>query len=125
MRLKLELAERIVGRFGGAARAQRSREEWERRFSRKEAPSEIPVFTCAGSLDMCAILKQSGLTASASEARRLVGEGAVYAGEERITDTGYRIDAAAAESEGVVVRIGRRRFVRVVFASAIEAERPE
>jgi len=114
MRAKLELAGRIVARLNGAAAASSAREEWERRFSRREAPSEMPVFQCASATDLCRLLRDSGLTASASEARRLVGEGAVFVDDSRVGDPSYRIDPAALGAEGIVVRVGRRRYVRVI-----------
>jgi len=63
---------------------------------------------------VCRLLREAGLTASSSEARRLVAEGAVFANDARIEDPGYQFDPAKIPSDGVCVRIGRRRYVRVV-----------
>lgn len=118
MRVKLELSQRIVARFNGSGEAEKAREQWERTFSRREAPADIPVFHCFGTMEICRLLKEAGMTASVSEARRLVAEGAVHVGEVRIEDPLYVVDPSGhASDDGPVIRIGRRRYVRVRFSA--------
>lgn len=114
MVMKLDLASRITDRFNGSGSGQNARKEWERRFSKKEVPADMPVFTCESSVDICRLLREAGLTASSSEARRLVAEGAVFVNDVRLDDPGYAIDPGEISAEGLCVRIGRRRYVRVL-----------
>jgi tyrosyl-tRNA synthetase len=114
MKLKLELAVRVVDRFNECGAGEQSRREWERRFSKKEAPSEIGEYRLGTTQDLCALLKASGLTSSTSEGRRLINEGAVFLGEERIVDPAHRIDPAGISAAGILARIGRRRYLRII-----------
>ncbi len=118
MRIKQELSQRIVSRFNGEGEAEKVRKQWERTFSRREAPADMPEFLCPGTMEICRLLKESGLTVSMSEARRLVAEGAVYSDESRITDPYHVVDAPKDVSTSRVIRIGRRRYVRVRFSGA-------
>jgi len=114
MQMKLELASRIAERFNPSGSGELARTEWERRFSKKGNPADIPSFACESAMDVCRLLREAGLTASSSEARRLVAEGAVFANDVRLDDPCYAIDPAAIPAGGLCVRIGRRRYVRVV-----------
>lgn len=114
MGVKLDLASRIVDRLNDPSAGFRSRETWERRFSRREEPEAMTVFRLDSTMELPRILLESGLVASTSEARRLIGEGAVFAGSERVIDSGLTVSEESLPSEGVVLRIGRRRYVRVL-----------
>jgi tyrosyl-tRNA synthetase len=114
MRLKLELASGIVERFNGACTGEAARASWERRFSRREAPDEMPVFRCGRAVDLRTLMRDAGLASSSSEAARLVAQGAVYSGDARLVDPALLIDPCELPDEGITIRVGRRRFLRVV-----------
>jgi tyrosyl-tRNA synthetase len=116
MNVKLELASRVVERFNGEGSGDRARAEWERRFSKREQPSDIGLHALTGPADICSVLRAAGLVGSTSEARRLVSEGAVHLDERRVTDPAYRIDPALFGAETGILRIGRRRYVKIVAA---------
>ncbi len=111
---KLELATRVVDRFNGPGSGEKARAEWERRFSRRENPSEMPSFVLGTATELPRLLLEAGLTASTSEARRLIREGAVYLGDGKAADGDPAIDPRSVPPSGLVVRIGRRRFLRVL-----------
>lgn len=114
MRLKLELASGIVERFNGQGSGRAARAAWERRFSRRETPDDVPVYRCARAVDLSSLMRDAGLASSSSEAARLVAEGAVYSGDTRLSDPGFRIDPDELPEEGLTIRVGRRRYLRVV-----------
>ncbi|GIE89313.1 tyrosine--tRNA ligase [Actinoplanes regularis] len=64
------------------------------------------------------LLKESGLVASANEARRTISEGGAYLNNERITD-GEAVVPASALLHGrfLVLRRGKRTFAGVEFSS--------
>ena len=86
---KLAFAEGVARAFHGADEAKKAREAWEKQFTRKERPDEIPEIRIEGS-DPVTIVKAlvaSGLATSNGEARRKLGEGAVKLdGETTIKD---------------------------------------
>lgn len=114
MRLKLELASGIVERFNGQGSGRAARAAWERRFSRREAPDDVPLYACDRATDLRSLMRDAGLASSSSEATRLVAEGAVYSGDTRLSDPGFRIDPDELPEEGLTIRVGRRRYLRVV-----------
>lgn len=87
---KLAFAEAIAAAFHGPDEAKKAREGWEKQFSRKERPDEIPELRVENSGEAVTIVKAlvaSGLAASNGEARRKLDEGAVkLEGETTIKD---------------------------------------
>jgi tyrosyl-tRNA synthetase len=55
------------------------------------------------------LLVELGLAASNGEARRLIGQGGVSINGTRITD----VEADVKVRDGLIVRVGRRRFARI------------
>jgi tyrosyl-tRNA synthetase len=58
-------------------------------------------------------MREANLTDSNSEGRRLIEQGAVSIDDEEVTDTGRYIDIS--EEAPFVLRVGKRRFARVVW----------
>ncbi|MCS6851958.1 MAG: tyrosine--tRNA ligase [Gemmataceae bacterium] len=117
MEAKKTLGRDIVGFYHGADVAQAAQAEWERRFSQRQDPSDIPEVILPrsevdnGSIWVCKLLTMAGLTKSNKEARRAIEGGGVTIGPERtkITDPMTQV----AVTDGLIVRIGKRQVVRV------------
>ncbi|MCE1244235.1 tyrosine--tRNA ligase [Oryzomicrobium sp.] len=113
--IKVELAKEIVARFHSAAAADEALAEFESRFRQGVLPEDMPeVHLECGTegLVVAQLLKQAGLTASTSEALRMIDQGAVKIDGERVEDKGLIIAAPAS----LVVQVGKRKFARVVCA---------
>ena len=65
-------------------------------------------------IDILTLLVKSGLSASRNEARRAVEQGGVSVADEKVTDikTAYNADSFGAD--GLVVKRGKKKFVKVV-----------
>jgi tyrosyl-tRNA synthetase len=108
---KRELGRRIVTLHHDAAAAAAAEAAFDRLFRSHEAPEDIPVHFVAGNreISLPAVLSDAGLVTSRSEGRRMIKQGAVKI-------EGERIDAEfveAAEIDGAVLQVGKRRFVRI------------
>lgn len=68
----------------------------------------------AGSLDILALLVKTELSASRSEARRAVEQGGVTLADEKVTDVKSSYTAADFAGEGLVLKRGKKKFVKVV-----------
>jgi tyrosyl-tRNA synthetase len=115
---KADLAGEIVARFHGEAAAAAAREAFERRFREGALPEDMPAVELQapeGGLPIANLLKDAGLTASTSEALRLVGQGAVRIDGERIEDRKLAVPPGATH----VVQVGKRRFARVTLRGAV------
>ena len=111
--VKFLLAEEVVERFHSKADAERAHQEFVARFQRDEVPTGLEsteVSVAESSIPLANLLKITGLTASTSEAHRLVGQGAVRIDDERVGDSRQQIPAGSS----FVIRVGKRRIKQVV-----------
>ena len=109
---KVLFAQEIVTRFHGQTAGKAAVEVFERRFSDREIPADLPVTVLGVGTDGYAIanlLKDMGLTASTSEALRMIDQGAVRIDGERVSDTRCRLHAGPAR----VLQVGRRKIGKV------------
>ncbi|MQG77177.1 MAG: tyrosine--tRNA ligase [SAR202 cluster bacterium] len=126
MEYKKRLAREIVEQFWSADGAQAAQEHFERTVQRREAPEDIPtlryastgkgaltVFGDGGESQVASaapaadVIHALGLASSKAEAKRLVSQGAVEVDGVRVTDT-------LPIHDGAVVKVGKRKFVRLV-----------
>jgi len=111
--VKFELAREIVARFHDAASAEAAQRGFIEQFSHGAVPQDIPVFEIAAgageSVPLVTIIKDAGLTASTSEARRMIKQGAVKVDQERVSD----LDLTLRAGTDIVLQVGKRRFARV------------
>ena len=110
--IKFLLAEEIVARFHSVADAGKARENFVSRFQKGALPDEIEEVTLSangGSVPVANVLKDAGLTASTSESRRMIKQGAVKIDGERVDDQA----AELAPGGSHVIQVGKRRIARV------------
>lgn len=115
--VKVRLAKEIVGRFHGAAAADKAHEEFIARFQRGQIPEEMPAIRLiadGGGLPIPRILKEAGLATSTSEAMRLVKQGGVRVDGERVENP--KLEIAAGQT--YIFQVGKRKFARVTVAKA-------
>ena len=111
MDLKRKLARRLVAMYHGEEAARRAEEAFDRVFRRREVPDEVPEYVLnQDRVWIVRLLTSSGLASSNSEARRLIAQGGVYIDGQRVTDPNLEVEFKGGE----VVKVGKRRFLRVV-----------
>ncbi len=112
MEAKKKLAGLITARFHGAGEAQTARSEFERVFSKKEAPSDMESFQLLKpEMDAVELLVTAGLAPSKKEARRLLEQGGVQLGEKKV-EVGEKIIVHSP----LVLKVGKRRFKKLLPA---------
>lgn len=112
---KHDLAFALVRMYHGEDAARAAREHFERTVIQKETPDEIPDFTPDapdGKIGLLDLIRQAGLAASNGEARRLVQQGAVSIEGQRVDDAARVVDLSGEAP--FVLKVGKRRFLRVV-----------
>ena len=111
---KVELAQELITRFHDRAAAQAALEDFERRFKQGEMPADMDELTLAAGaegLPIANVLKEVGLTASTSEALRMLKQGAVKIDGERVSDKGIIFQAGVTH----IVQVGKRKFAKVTM----------
>ena len=107
--VKLRVAKNIAEQLRGSEEAERAVAEFERVFSRGQAPERIETATVAcGEHGVVETLVATGLAASRSEARRLVEQGGVRIDGKRVIDISARLHVG--QNRAVVLQVGKRRF---------------
>jgi tyrosyl-tRNA synthetase len=112
--VKQRLAHAITARHWGEGAADAAAAEFTRVFRERERPEEILDVALSraqvrnGTMRLAHLLVALGLAPSNTEARRLIDQGGVSLDDARAPG-----DRDVAVHDGLVVRVGRRRFARV------------
>ncbi len=109
---KEKLAWQIVCQYHGKELADKALSEWTRVHSERQVPEEMPSHVIASDSQLFRILVESKLTSGTGEAKRLIQEGAVRLDGEQVREPNVQVTISKAE--GVVLQVGRRKFVRLV-----------
>ncbi|MEC9140166.1 MAG: tyrosine--tRNA ligase [Chloroflexota bacterium] len=126
MEFKKRLARELVQQFWTVGHARAAQEHFERTVQRRETPEDLPVlqytpatngtliiFTEDGESEVAPtappadVIHALGLASSKAEAKRLVAQGAVEV-------DGVRVTISLPIRDGAVVKVGKRRFMRLV-----------
>jgi len=114
---KRQLAANIVTAYWGAEAAKEAEAAFDKVFKDHELPEEIADYTDAYSIDdhgevyLPQLLVQTGLAASASEARRLIDNGGIKVAGE--VQPAKQYNAPAKALKGAVLQVGKRKYVRI------------
>lgn len=117
MEYKKELAYEIVKFYDGEEAAQQAQNHFEKVVQRQESPEEIATINVSSDIsvsELFDILKRTNLVKSKADAKRLMEQGGI-----KIEDVELRVDDLQSNieipntSEGIVVKVGKRRFLRL------------
>ncbi|MFU8818119.1 MAG: tyrosine--tRNA ligase [Desulfurivibrio sp.] len=112
--IKQRLARELVTRFYGREAAVRAEDNFERVFSQHQLPEDLPEVTLAAGSEplwLPRLLCDTGLVKSTGEARRMIEQQAVSVNGDKIT----AIETAIPAAGEVLLKVGKRRFCRVIF----------
>lgn len=112
--IKAELAREITARFHDEESANLAEQHFEQVFKKKELPDDIPEkeFTVdEEEIWLPKLLLEAGLVKSTSDGRRMIKQNAVAVDGEKIQD----VDANIPTEDTVLLKVGKRRFCKVVF----------
>lgn len=111
MQAKMDLARRIITDFHSDEAAAAARRHFDSVIRNKALPDEMPeLHVQAGSFKLTQILVDSKLASSKTEARKLIQQGAVAVDGTRASEDR---DLELASNEELVLKVGKRRFVRM------------
>jgi tyrosyl-tRNA synthetase len=114
---KKKLAWTVVASLHGVEEAEKAQAHFERVFEEERPPEVLPEVKIGHLLDqeekvpVVELLVASGLVASKSEARRLLSQGGVWLDGVKLPADQDRVRV----KNGMILRVGRRRFARLVL----------
>ncbi|MGH8603187.1 MAG: tyrosine--tRNA ligase, partial [Gammaproteobacteria bacterium] len=109
---KVLFAQEMVTRFHSARAADLAYKDFVQRFRERALPdsmSELTIPEPTGAITVASLLKRAGLTASTSEAIRMVAQGAVRIDGEKTQDAMRKVFSGSTH----VFQVGKRRFAKV------------
>lgn len=108
MEAKKNLAGLLTERFHGKEAALAARENFEKVFSKKENPEDMPVIKPTAGTMLSAVLFEAGAAQSKNKARALIEQGAVRINGEKILK-----DGPLSFQDGDVLQAGKRAFFKL------------
>ena len=104
----------------GEDEAQKAQEASAALFSGGSAMDEVPTYAISrdeleADSRLTTLLNTSGLCTSKSEARKMVMQGAVAIGDEKVTDIDTLISYEQIGSDGLLLRRGKKNYVRLIM----------
>jgi tyrosyl-tRNA synthetase len=115
MDAKMQLARYIIANFHGEDAARAARDEFQRVFRDRQAPEQAPErrIPCGEPRRLVAVLVETGLAPSRSQAERLIRQGGVEIDGARVTDIKLEIDCS--QPAALLLRAGKKKFLRLVI----------
>ena len=114
------LAYELTSLVHGADKAGEARDASRALFAGGSDMTNVPTYELKdedlkdGKIDIISLVCVSGLAASRSEARRNVQQGGVSVDNKVISDIGAAFDGEAFAGDGLLVKRGKKSFVRVI-----------
>jgi len=102
------LAKIIVSQYYGLEAGIKEEKEFQRVFSSKELPQDMPEYKIKPKEKIVSVLLSGGLVKSGNEARRLIKQQAVLFDDAKVTDEDFIIEKSG------ILKAGSRRFLKVI-----------
>lgn len=109
---KQKLAHQIVLQSHGEAEADATLEQWRRIHSERQVPLEMPAVVVALPELVTRIMVDNKLAKSGNQARQLIEAGGVRLDGVKLDNVRHQITTVG--SDGLVLQVGRRSFVRLL-----------
>ena len=113
MILKKRLGKEIVRMYYSKKEADKTCEEFQKVFSKKELPEEIPIKYFEHDepeIWIPHMLVKAGCAKSNGEVRRLIKQGGLYIDNKRIDDENLKVPVQGEK----LVKLGKRRFYKII-----------
>lgn len=110
--IKVKFAQEMVTRFYSTRDAEMALTDFEARFKQGALPDDIPetiIQAQENTLQITQLLKLTGLTASTSEAIRLIKQGGIKLDNKKVEDKTLQI----SQGKTVIIQVGKRKFAKV------------
>jgi tyrosyl-tRNA synthetase len=110
MDLKKKLALTIVSIYHNEEEAIKAKEEFEAVFSKKDLPTDIPLFEIKeDEITILNLIFNAKLISSKSEGKKLIQAGAVKIDQEKVVDINFTVKVI----DDKVIQVGKRKFIKL------------
>ena len=109
--IKRSLAKDLVARYYSEEKAKLAEAAFDQIFVKKDNPDNMPSYNLTSEINLVDILLSEKLIASKGEGKRLINQNAVKVDGKVCGDINQTISPS---DEDVIVKVGKRRFLRIV-----------
>jgi tyrosyl-tRNA synthetase len=109
--IKMRLAGEIVAMYHGEGARVIAEQDFITKFQKKEIPDEVLEVNASAEDSLMDVFKKAVIVESNTEFRRLVEEGAITF----LTGDNLKIGDATTKAQEGVYKIGKKRFIKIVF----------
>ena len=112
--IKIELAKELIARFHDEKSSNDAESNFIDQFQKKNLPEDIEEIShkfSGNSIPLSNLLKECGMTASASEAMRMIKQGAVRIDEQKIIDEKHLVNKGTE----AIYQVGKRKFKKIIL----------
>lgn len=117
MEIKKNLAQTLAARFQGKDAAQKAREDFEQKFSKRDTASaslpDLPI-DLSKTWNAIDLVMAANVVSSRAEARRLLQQGAIELDGTRLADP----QMVPSLKSGIALKIGKKHFFRIKASGA-------
>jgi len=106
-----------VAFYYNGAEAQRAKEEFDRVFSQKKLPQDMPAYRALSKeVDLIEVLYQAKIVSSKNDARRLLASGSIFLLDKDNPGSSISIKEPifSNNTKEAIFKIGKKRFLRVI-----------
>lgn len=111
--VKQKLARELTARFHSDEAALQAEQNFDNVFAKNDLPDDLKEYVLQSSeaIWLPKLLVEAELVSSTSDGRRMIKQSAVSLDGQKITDIDYKV-----QPEGqMIVKVGKRRFCKVIF----------
>lgn len=109
--IKRSLAKDLVARYYSEEKAKLAEAAFDQIFVKKDNPDNMPSYNLSSEINLVDILLSEKLIVSKGEGKRLINQNAVKVDGKVCGDINQTISPS---DEDVIVKVGKRRFLRIV-----------
>jgi tyrosyl-tRNA synthetase len=109
--IKRSLAKDLVARYYSEEKAKLAEAAFDQIFVKKDNPDNMPSYNLSSEINLVDILLSEKLIASKGEGKRLINQNAVKVDGKVCDDINQTISPS---DEDIIVKVGKRRFLRIV-----------
>lgn len=111
--IKQKLARELTARFHSEEDAVQAQQNFENVFAKHDLPDDLPEFKLSSDepVWLPKLMVDSGMVSSTSDGRRMIKQNAVSIDGEKVGDTNFAVEPAG----DLILKVGKRRFCKVVF----------
>ena len=109
--IKRSLAKDLVARYYSEEKAKLAEAAFDQIFVKKDNPDNMPSYNLSSEINLVDILLSEKLIVSKGEGKRLINQNAVKVDGKVCDDINQTISPS---NEDIIVKVGKRRFLRIV-----------